>query len=151
MKDKLFEQLYRLSKWPYQRFFKKNAPWNVTKEELLCYPEKTLGNDLGIFLAVNRFTMEPKLEDHDVMHVLIGIGTSVKEEIAMQFYLLGNGKRSLYLFMVLLLGTLFYPLHLFFFCSYYKRGQKALSFYDLDYSKLLLQSTENFRKTFKIQ
>lgn len=151
MKDKLFELFYRLSKVPYQHFLKKNAPWSVTKEELLTYPEKTLGNDLGIFLTVNHFTMEPKLEDHDVMHILTGIGTSVKEEIAMQFYLLGNGKRSAYLFMVVLIGTLFYPFEISFFHSYYKRGRRALAFYYLDYSKLLLQPTENIRKTFKIQ
>lgn len=151
MKDKLFELLYMLSKLPYQRFLKKNAPWNVTKEALLTYPVNSLGYDLGLFLTVNHFTMEPKLEDHDVMHVLIGIGTSVKEEIAMQFYLLGNGKRSIYLFMVVLFGTLFYPFEFPFFRSYYKRGRKALSFYDLDYSKLLMQPTENIRKAFKIQ
>ncbi len=151
MKDKLFELFYRLSKVPYQHFLKKNAPWSVTKEELLTYPEKTLGNDLGIFLTVNHFTMEPKLEDHDVMHILTGIGTSVKEEIAMQCYLLGNGKRSVYLFMVVLIGTLFYPFEISFFHSYYKRGRRALAFYYLDYSKLLLQPTENIRKTFKIQ
>lgn len=151
MKNKLLELFYTLSKLPYQHFFKKNTPWNVTKEELLAYPEKTLGNDLGIFLTVNHFTMEPKLEDHDVMHILTGIGTSVKEEIAMQFYLLGNGKRSTYLFMVVLIGTLFYCFELAFFRSYYKRGRKALAFHYLDYSKLLLQPTENIRKTFKIQ
>ncbi|MEO4005093.1 hypothetical protein [Flavobacterium sp. CAU 1735] len=149
MKDKLFELFYTLSKLPYQHFFKKNTPWNVTKEELLSYPEKTLGNDLGIFLTANHFTMEPKLEDHDVMHILTGIGTSVKEEIAMQCY--GNGKRSAYLFMVVLIGTLFYCFELAFFHSYYKRGRKALAFHYLDYSKLLLQPTENIRKTFKIQ
>ncbi|THF51859.1 hypothetical protein E6C50_08895 [Flavobacterium supellecticarium] len=151
MKYKLFELFYRLSKVSYQHFLKKNAPWSVTKEELLTYPEKTLGNDLGIFLTVNHFTMEPKLEDHDVMHILTGIGTSVKEEIAMQCYLLGNGKRSAYLFMVVLIGTLFYPFEISFFHSYYKRGRRALAFYYLDYSKLLLQPTENIRKTFKIQ
>ncbi|UUC45080.1 ubiquinone biosynthesis protein COQ4 [Flavobacterium cerinum] len=150
MKDKLFELLYNLSKIPYQRFFKNKEPWTVNREILLTYPEQSLGHDLGLFLTVNHFSMEPKLEDHDVMHVLTGIGTSVKEEIAMQFYLFGNGKRSLYLLAVLFIGSLFYPLELFFFISYYKRGQKALSFYYLDYSKLLLHPTEKIRKTFKI-
>lgn len=150
MKDKLFEQFYNLSKIPYQRFFKKKKPWLVNRDILLTYPEQSLGYDLGLFLTVNHFSMEPKLEDHDVMHVLTGIGTTVKEEIAMQFYLFGNGKRSVYLLSVLFVGSLFYPLELPFFISYYKRGKKALSFYYLDYSKLLLHPTEKIRKTFKI-
>ena len=40
-------------------------------------------------------------EDHDVFHVLTRTGLTVKNEIELQFYLLGNGKRSLFLFIVI--------------------------------------------------
>ncbi|WP_233581809.1 ubiquinone biosynthesis protein COQ4 [Flavobacterium macacae] len=107
MKDLLIEKLYEISKKPYQKFFKKNQPWNISQQEFLHYPEETLGFHLGCFLLKHNFDIQPKLEDHDVVHVLTNTGISVPEEIGMQYLLFGNGKRSLYLYMVMLTGTFF--------------------------------------------
>ena len=150
MRDFLFERFYKITKIPYQRYFKKNKPWDITKEELLTYPEDSLGFHLGTFLQENQFEMEPKFEDHDVIHVLTGTGTTVSDEIAMQFYLLGNGKRSAYLLMVISSGVLCYPHRLKTYRHYYKRGKEALSFHYLDYSKLLLFPVSTIRNIFKI-
>lgn len=143
--------MYEISKKPYQKWFKKNQPWNIGIPELLQYPEASLGFHLGQFLHNNHFEVQPKLEDHDVTHVLTGIGTSVEEEIAMQYYLLGNGKRSIYLFMVIASGTLFYPYSFRRFLESYHRGKNAHHFHDLEFLKMLRQPIENIKQTFKIQ
>ena len=150
MKDKIIEKMYEMSKKPYQKFLKSNQPWNITKEELTAYPKNSLGNDLGQFLILNHFDIQEKLEDHDIIHVLTNTGTSVVDEISMQYYLLGNGKKSLYLYMVLLSGTLFYPTYFKHFKREYKRGQKAHSFHYLDFLKLLHLPTNSLRQTFNI-
>ncbi|WP_264563841.1 ubiquinone biosynthesis protein COQ4 [Flavobacterium sp. N3904] len=94
MKDKLIEKMYEWSKKPYQRFFKNKKAWEIDKQGLLDYPEETLGYHLGQFLLKNNFDIQPKLEDHDIIHVLTNTGVSVREEIGMQYYLLGNGKKK---------------------------------------------------------
>ena len=112
---------------------------------------KTLGNDLGDFLNKNNFEIQSKLEDHDVIHVLTNTGTTVSDEIGMQFYLLGNGKKSLYLFMVLITGLCFYPTRLKYFINQFQRGKSAHRFHQLDFSKMLHFETILIQTTFNIQ
>ncbi len=146
----ILESLYELSKRPYRKFVKRSRLWTVTLPELLTYPQTSLGFHLACFLLAHSFEMQPKLESHDVFHVLTGIGTSVPEEIGMQYYLLGNGKRSLYLYTVVLMGSLFYPDHLGSFHRAYVRGKSALPFHQLDFSKLLQQPLTRIQSTFLI-
>lgn len=150
MKDKLIEGIYEWSKIPYQRFFKNNKAWDINKQELLNYPEESLGFHLGQFLQKNNFDIQPKLEDHDIIHVLTNTGISVRDEIGMQYYLLGNGKNSLYLYLVIVSGTFFYLSHINYFIQEYKKGKSAFGFYCLDFSKMLLLPIAQIQETFKI-
>lgn len=146
----LLEKLYEWSKIPYRWLFKNEAPWDISVKELLTYPSETLGYHLGCFLLGHQFTPEPQLEDHDVFHVLTQTGISVPDEIAMQFYLLGNGKRSAYLLTVLCVGTLLFPDELHRFKKSYQNGRKAHRFYDLNFLKLLPISLNQLQQTLKI-
>ncbi len=150
MKDQLIEKLYEFSKKPYQKYFKKNKPWNIDKTKLMDFPEESLGYALGSFLYKNHFDIQEKLEDHDIIHVLTNTGTSVSEEIGMQYYLLGNGKKSLYLFLVILSGTPFYLNRFGYFLSEFRKGKNALSFHYLDFYKMLHIPIQNIQETFKI-
>jgi len=151
MRDLIIEKLYEMSKKPYQKFFKNKKPWEVTQRELLEYPDETLGFQLGCFLLKYNFEIQPKLEDHDIIHILTNTGITVPEEIGMQYYLYGNGKRSLYLFIVIITGTLFYPTKITYFLKQFKRGKKAFQFHYLDYSKMLLIPIQTIQQAFKIQ
>ena len=151
MKDIIIEKMYEWSKKPYQKFFKKNKPWTFNKNDLLNMPNDSLGFHLGCFLIKYNFEIQPKLEDHDVIHVLTNTGISVKEEIGMQYYLLGNGKRSLYLYMVIISGTCFYPTEIKYFINEFQRGKSAFKFHQIDYSKMLHISIVKIQETFKIQ
>jgi len=151
MRNIILESLYEWSKKPYQKWIKKSDPWDIPVNALLQYPEPSLGFHLGCFLLKNNFDIQPKLEDHDVFHVLTNTGISVPEEISMQYYLLGNGKRSLYLFTVIGIGTVLYPDYLKLFLNAYKSGKKAFQFYHLDFLKLLHQPVHRLQNTFLIQ
>lgn len=151
MKDKIIEFMYRTIKIPYSIFFKNNEPWGVTVGSLLENETGSLGYDLGQFLAKNNYQVQDSLEEHDVFHVLTKIGTSVKEEVDMQFYLLGNGKKSPFVFLVIATGVLFYPNHYKSFISCYKRGKMAHQFYDLDFFKILHQPTTSIQSIFNIK
>ncbi len=151
MKDKIIEKMYEISKIPYQKYVKRNKPWQTTKSELLAYPTDSLGYNLGKFLNDNNFEIQSKLEDHDIIHILTNTGITVEDEIAMQYYLLGNGKKSLYLFMVVISGTLCYPIRIQKFIRAYKRGKKSHRFYDLHFEKLLHIPITTIRQTFNIE
>ena len=143
--------MYEWSKKPYQKFFKKNETWPITSKELIRYPPESLGFHMGCFLLKYNFEIQPKLEDHDVFHVLTNTGVSVTEEIGMQYFLLGNGKRSAYQFAVIVIGTLFYPMQWKRFNTFYRRGKSAHQFYDLPFEKMLLQPLQNIQNTFNIK
>ncbi len=151
MRAFILETIYELSKKPYQRWFKKDSAWDISVSTLLQgYPKNSLGFHLGCFLLKHDFSPQPKLENHDVFHVLTNTGISVPEEIAMQYYLLGNGKRSTYLLSVIFLGTLLYPDKIILFRKAYKKGKAAYSFHQLDYRKLLHKPMLTLRAIFLI-
>lgn len=150
MRALILGKLYEWSLVPYQAL-KQNDAWDIAISDLLNYPKNSLGYRLGCFLSRNNFDLQQKLESHDVFHVLTNTGTSVPEEISMQFYLLGNGKRSPYLFTVIFLGGLLYPDYLKFFHRAFKRGKSALRFHQLDFHELLDQPLEKIKATFLIK
>lgn len=151
MRALLIEKLYEWTKKPYQKYFKKNKPWNLTPKELILYPQESLGFHMGCFLLKYNFEMQPKLEDHDVIHVLTNTGISVPEEIAMQYFLLGNGKKSVYMAFVIVIGTCFYPSQIQFFYNFYKRGKSAHQFHHLDFENMLYQPISEIQFTFNIK
>ncbi|WP_109434809.1 MULTISPECIES: Coq4 family protein [Aquimarina] len=150
MRAFILETIYEWSKKPYQKWFKNQPSWDIPIKALIQYPKESLGFHLGCFMLQHDFSPQPKLENHDVFHVLTNTGVSVPEEISMQYYLLGNGKRSIYLISVIFLGTLLYPDKFQLFSKAYKKGKAAYTFYQLDYKKLLHQPIQNLQTTFLI-
>lgn len=151
LKEKIIESLYKIIKTPYQHFYKESRPWEITTGELLSYPPQTLGFELGSFLRDNLFEMQPGLEEHDVFHVLTQTGTTVKDEIDMQFYLLGNGKRSPFVFIVVFTGLLFYPFQITSFIERFRKGKQAHHFWHLDFYKMLSLRVEKIQNSFNIR
>ena len=151
MKDLLIEKLYEITKKPYQKWFKKGEAWNVNTKELIAMKSDSLGFHLGCFLLKHNFEIQPKLEDHDIFHVLTNTGITVQEEIGMQYFLLGNGKKSAYLFAVIAIGTCFYPSYFKQFLKKYRRGKNSHQIYDLEFQKMLTQPLQLIQTTFNIQ
>lgn len=150
MKDLLIEKLYEITKKPYQKWFKKGTAWETKISDLIAMQPDSLGFHLGCFLVKYNFEMQPKLEDHDVFHVLTNTGITVQDEIAMQYFLLGNGKRSAYLYSVILIGTCFYPTFCKKFIKKYNHGKKSHRIHDLEFQKMLFQPLNLMQQTFNI-
>jgi ubiquinone biosynthesis protein Coq4 len=149
-REVIIEKLFNISSEPYRKYIKKNTRWNITRAELLNYPSGTVGYELGLFLHQNDFQLLEKSETHDVFHLLSNYSTAVTDEVAMQFYLFGNGKKSPYLFTVLAIGSLFYPEFYEYFKESYAQGKKALPFYNFDFYKHLNMNLNELKKQFKI-
>lgn len=145
-RKKIIEHLFKLSEKFYTRNFKKHKiAWNIDRSTLLTYPSCTFGYHLGVFLKENNFELIPKVERHDAYHVLTGFGTKVEDEIALQYVCFGNGKRSLYLLGVMIIGTLLLPDYLRYYLRSYTIGARANSFHHWDFKHVLHLPIEELR------
>lgn len=151
IKEALIEKLYQTIKIPYQFLFKKKEPWNLKRNDFLKLPTNSLGFHYGCFLIQYGFEVQETLEEHDVFHILTKTGIEVLDEINLQFILLGNGKKSLFVLIVVSTGIVFYPHKINEFVSNYKRGKKAHQFYDLNFKKILHLPILEIQKTFNIK
>ncbi|AOW21747.1 Coq4 family protein [Urechidicola croceus] len=144
-RKKIVEWLFYTSEKIYTKYFKKNAPWGITKKDLLQLPENSFGNSLGKFLEKHNFDLIPKVERHDAYHIITGFGTNAEDEIALQYLCFGNGKRSKYLFAVIIIGTIIIPDYFKYYIKSYIIGTEVNTFHNFNYKKLLLQPTEHLK------
>lgn len=133
--------MYHISQKNYRRFFKrKKRRWVFTEKQLLQFKEDSLGRKLGEFYEEHGFRMIPQMENHDVYHLITEYGTHMIDEIALQYLLFGNGKKSAYLLGVLILGTLVFPEYAATYYKAFKKGKSMRRFYHLDFERLLQQN-----------
>lgn len=138
IRERLLLNMVEYTKPIYVKWFKKKKKaWNQSVVSLKKYPEGSLGNKLGIFLEENGFTLLPKLEDHDVLHVLLPYKTTITGEIKMQFFLLGNRKRSAYAFFSAVIGMALVPEKLSSFLKEFKKGRQCAPVSKWDFEHLL--------------
>ena len=146
-RKKIILWLFEKSQNIYTKYFKKKEPWQILRADLLKYPKNSIGKHLGDFLLENGFELIPKVERHDAYHVITGYGTNVEDEIALQYLCFGNGKRSKYLFAVVVIGTFVLPEYYKHYYKSYCIGKKANPFHHYDYKKLLEIDLFDFRRS----
>lgn len=147
LRDQLIVAMVEKTKPLYGHLFKKTKQaWKTNLIKLANYPNKSLGNDLYRFLKNEKLELMPKFESHDVMHVLFNYKTTVLGELKMQFFLLGNGKRSLYCLASALLGICFVPEHLNKYWKEFKLGKNCRKITKWNFEFLLNEPTELLRK-----
>jgi len=147
MRKQFITWLFHRSQRFYTQYFKRNTPWPLTVTDLLRYPNGSLGHRLGLFLHRSQFHLLPKVEHHDIYHLLSGIGTEVESEIALQYFLLGNGKRSPYLIGSILVGSLLLPEYGARYVKSYYRGRRANQLYHIDFLPLLTSDFQSLRSS----
>ena len=141
-REKLLLFLIEKVKPIYRQFLRKSRlPWTINITQLSKFPPKTLGKDLALFLEREKLQLMPFFENHDIMHVLLGYKNTVLEEARMQFFLLGNGKRTLFTIGTCCLSILLLPEFLKQFLKDYKKGRVALSLVKWDFRHLLHEPT----------
>jgi ubiquinone biosynthesis protein Coq4 len=127
--------------------FKTEIPWKVHTRQLLAYPEESLGYHLGYFLLQHKFEPQPHCEDHDIFHVLTGFKIDTAQEIAMQYWLWGNGKRSPFVLLAILVGAVLYIEQHLLFTDAYLNGKASESIHQLDFKQYLSSPISLFKST----
>jgi len=146
LRSQLLITLVEKTKHGYIQLTHKNRKaWLTNLAELKQYPKHTLGKDLADFLIQEKFDLIAGLESHDVYHILLGYSTEVEEEAQMQFFLLGNGKKSLYAIGTSFVAFLTMPDQWLAFWRAYKRGNQSRKIHDWDFQLLLNEKTFQLR------
>ena len=144
IREIIFLYLFKISEDFYRKIFKRNKQaWTTTKADLKKLDRNTIGFHYFEFLDKNGFDILPKLENHDLFHVITGAKTDVRDELALQFYLLGNGKRSIYQFCVIASSILWLDHQKYFFQSYFK-GKQSKAFSQIKFETVLSQNIYDF-------
>jgi Na+(H+)/acetate symporter ActP len=83
--------------------------------------------------------------------LITGNKPTLTDEIALQYYLFGNGSTSLRVLLALCIGSAMMPHNLLHFYKMYQKGKAALRFYDINHLALLYQPVARIKETFMIQ
>lgn len=128
-------------------FGSKDKNWNMKTVDFLNYPDGTLGNAIGQFLKKNKVEPLARAEYHDVHHVLFDYSITFKDEVALQFFLRGNGKRSLASLGTSIGAWCLLPLHWKYLKTSYKRGQECIDISQLNLKELLNEDLQKIKST----
>jgi len=146
-RESLLVNLVEWSKPWYTRLFKRDTEaWVHSRQSLLQFPPKSLGRELAEFLCKENLNLLPKLEDHDVMHVLMRYKTTVVDEARMQFFLLGNRKRSVYALVCALASVFLIPEYLRTFYDEFQKGRQCAKVWAWDFRHLLHEPVDILRQ-----
>jgi hypothetical protein len=85
-----------------------SALLNVKLTHLRTLEPGTVGREIAEMLDSKNYRLIPKFENHDLKHIILDYDMTMKDEIRMQAYLVGNGNFTLPCLIFLALG-LFYP------------------------------------------
>jgi len=127
---------------------KQHFPYNM--EQLLLFPEGTLGKDLALYLKSRNFTLIPNYERHDCKHIILQYEMDEEGEARMQFYFLGNRHYSVPVIMTSVMCFFLMPDHWKNFYHEFKKGRKAVTFDDMDFGKAVQMRTADLRKQFNV-
>lgn len=111
--------------------------WDYNANSLYNFPLGSLGKELANFLNKNQVDLIPKAESHDVFHVITGFGIESEEEVAMQFWLLGNGRLKPYTIGACIVGIILLPDFWMYYFKSFKQGMNSPSIVNWNFEEML--------------
>lgn len=117
----------------------KEKNWNLSTIQLLQYPENSVGKVLGEFLKKSQVEPLAGAEYHDIHHVLFDYSISFKDEVALQFFLHGNGKKSIASISTCIGAWCILPMHWKYLIASYERGKNCKDLSELNFKTVLHQ------------
>ncbi len=117
----------------------KDKNWNLSTAELLQFPEGSLGKALGEFLNEQHVELLAGAEYHDIHHVLFDYSVSFKDEVALQFFLHGNGKKSIASVSTRIGAWCLLPTQWKYLKASYERGKKCKDVSAFNFKNMLCQ------------
>ncbi len=130
----------------YLNTIKRHKPiWKYSKDELRSFPTGSLGKEIANFLDEHQIDFIPRAENHDVFHLLTGYTTTAEDEIAMQYWLVGNQKLTPYTIGTCLIGMLVFPEFWGQYMSAFRKGKSSPSIVHWDFEQLLYSNAQSIQ------
>ena len=119
--------------------------WDLTTKQLHEFPEGSLGKALADFLTEHNVELLKGAEYHDIQHVLLGYSVSFKDEVALQFFLHGNGKKSFASISTRIGAWFLLPTQWKYLREAYQRGKCCKDISKLNYKALLYDDVASIK------
>lgn len=110
-------------------------------------PAHTVGHDLIQMLDSKGLKLIPGFAKHDLDHLILGYGMEPEEELCMQAYLIGNGRRQLQVVLFLSSAVLLPGLWSTLW-AHYKLGRQSPALTSLAFDDCLTQNTDQIRRRY---
>lgn len=148
----LIETHQKINSWVAQKlgptvfcYGTKKECWNISTNELLSYPEYSVGKRLGLFLKAQDMEPLAKAEYHDVQHILFNYSMSFVDEVALQFFLRGNGIKTIATLLTCNGAWFILPFHWGYLKKSYSKGQQYKNVSVLNHKTILNENLEELK------
>ncbi|MEP6700374.1 MAG: Coq4 family protein [Bacteroidota bacterium] len=131
---------------PLLKIFRRPNTFTYTKEQLMHFPEDSLGKDLYQFLEKRKLPLLKHYARHDLKHVLLNYDTTDEGEACLQSFMLGNGRISFPVLATVLYGFVTMPEHWQQMRKAFKQGKQSSSIQGWKWNEILSEQTNGLRR-----
>ena len=131
---------------PFLKYVRKPEVFPYTANQLLCFPQDSLGNDLIKYLQKRKLKLLPYYARHDMKHLILEYDTTDKGEVCLQCFMLGNRHASFPVIATVLYGLLTMPEYFNSFRKAFVRGRNSAPISNLKWFEILYSQTTTIRK-----
>jgi ubiquinone biosynthesis protein Coq4 len=117
--------------------YRSSTPFPYTAAQLRHLPAGTVGHDMIAALDRDQHQLIPYYEKHDIKHIVFGYPMTEEGEVAMQFFMLGNGLVSFPVLATALMGLFTMPEYYTTLFKAFKRGRRVQSLAATDWFGLV--------------
>lgn len=126
---------------PVLKLIRKPEMFPYSIENLLQFPDGSVGKDLAVFLEQRKLPLLPYYARHDIKHLLLGYDTTDEGEVCLQCFMLGNRHISFPVVATVSFGIITMPGHWKKFVDSYRGGRNSIAISDWKWFEILTQPT----------
>ena len=130
---------------PLLNLFRRQQIFPYSLADLRAFPPRTLGAATATFLDKRRYPFLPQYETHDIIHSLLGYGTTTTGELRLQAFMWGNRSSSFAGRVLFLIGMPALPELWPLLQKDYVRGRRAHRLAETNIPALLHDDIESVR------
>lgn len=131
---------------PVLKLIRKPEVFPFSRNQLMQFPEGSLGKALIVMLEENDFELLTHYAKHDMKHILLDYPTSDKGEVCLQAFMLGNGHISFPVLSTLAFGVITMPEYWKAFYQAFQRGRQANSIHHWQWCEVVHQPTTQLKQ-----
>lgn len=130
---------------PLLKILRKPTNFNYSKEDLMSFPDGSLGKELYLFLDNRNLALKKHYARHDLKHVLLNYDTTDIGEACLQSFMLGNGRLSFPVLATVLYAIITMPEYWNEMKAAYRKGKKCNPIHNWRWNEILHFNTSDLR------